>query len=64
MIAVDDVFVKTGIPRLPVTVSATIIDSSGRNLSGQTVNVFFVCVKHARPFAVGVNCAQVLCRWM
>jgi 5-methyltetrahydrofolate--homocysteine methyltransferase len=38
-----------------VRVSATIIDNRGHNLTGQTIEAFFVSVKHARPFAGGVN---------
>jgi 5-methyltetrahydrofolate--homocysteine methyltransferase len=43
--------------RLPVVVSGTIVDQSGRTLSGQTVGAFWNSVKHARPFAVGLNCS-------
>ncbi|MHA1524482.1 MAG: methionine synthase [Alphaproteobacteria bacterium] len=43
--------------RLPVIISGTITDLSGRTLSGQTVEAFWASVNHARPFAVGLNCA-------
>jgi 5-methyltetrahydrofolate--homocysteine methyltransferase len=43
--------------RLPVLVSGTIVDASGRTLSGQTVEAFWHSIRHARPFAVGLNCA-------
>ncbi|MDT8319166.1 MAG: methionine synthase [Xanthomonadales bacterium] len=43
--------------RLPVIVSGTIVDASGRTLSGQTVESFWYSIRHARPFAVGLNCA-------
>jgi 5-methyltetrahydrofolate--homocysteine methyltransferase len=43
--------------RLPVILSATITDRSGRTLSGQTIDAFWVSVTHARPLAVGINCA-------
>ena len=43
--------------RLPVMISATITDASGRTLSGQTVEAFWNSVRHARPFSVGLNCA-------
>ena len=43
--------------RLPVVVSGTITDASGRTLSGQTVEAFWHAVRHARPLAVGLNCA-------
>ncbi len=42
---------------VPVMVSATIVDASGRTLSGQTLEAFYNAVRHARPFAVGFNCA-------
>lgn len=54
--AIEDVFEEKNI-RLPVIISGTITDASGRTLSGQTVEAFWVSVKHARPFAVGLNCA-------
>src|SRR3989440_404228 len=43
--------------QLPLFVSVTIVDRSGRNLSGQTVEAFWTSVEHARPFAAGVNCS-------
>jgi 5-methyltetrahydrofolate--homocysteine methyltransferase len=43
--------------RLPVMISVTIADASGRTLSGQTVEAFYHSVVHARPFSVGINCA-------
>lgn len=42
---------------LPVFVSCTVTDMSGRNLSGQTVEAFWYSVRHVKPFAVGLNCA-------
>eukprot|EP01138_Halocafeteria_seosinensis_P008643 gb/GECG01008834.1/.p1 GENE.gb/GECG01008834.1/~~gb/GECG01008834.1/.p1 ORF type:complete len:1274 (+),score=245.83 gb/GECG01008834.1/:1-3822(+) len=45
------------IKKPPVFVSGTIVDQSGRTLSGQTGEAFFLSVKHAEPFAVGLNCA-------
>src|SRR6476620_3589874 len=44
-------------PNLPLWISFTAIDRSGRNLSGQTVDAFWLSVEHARPFIVGVNCS-------
>ena len=44
-------------PELPRWLSFTAIDKSGRNLSGQTVEAFWLSVEHAEPFIVGVNCA-------
>ena len=43
--------------RLPVMVSVTITDASGRTLSGQTIEAFYASIAHARPFSVGINCA-------
>ncbi len=43
--------------RVPVMVSGTITDASGRTLSGQTAEAFWISVSHARPLAVGLNCA-------
>lgn len=43
--------------RLPVIVSVTITDRSGRTLSGQTIEAFWNSIRHSRPFAVGINCA-------
>ena len=43
--------------RLPVMISVTITDASGRTLSGQTIEAFYASVAHARPFSVGINCA-------
>jgi len=46
-----------GLAPLPIWISGTITDRSGRTLSGQTVEAFWNSVRHARPFAVGLNCA-------
>ncbi len=46
-----------GLAPLPIWISGTITDRSGRTLSGQTVEAFWNSVRHARPFAVGFNCA-------
>lgn len=43
--------------RLPVMISVTITDASGRTLSGQTVNAFYNSIRHTKPFSVGINCA-------
>jgi 5-methyltetrahydrofolate--homocysteine methyltransferase len=43
--------------RLPVIISGTVTDASGRILSGQTVTAFWHSVRHARPIAIGLNCA-------
>jgi 5-methyltetrahydrofolate--homocysteine methyltransferase len=44
-------------PELPLWLSFTAVDKSGRNLSGQTVEAFWISVEHAEPFVVGVNCS-------
>jgi 5-methyltetrahydrofolate--homocysteine methyltransferase len=54
--ALDELMESTG-ERLPVIVSGTVTDASGRILSGQTVTAFWHSVRHARPLAVGLNCA-------
>jgi len=54
--ALDELMEETG-ERLPVIVSGTVTDASGRILSGQTVQAFWHSVRHARPLAVGLNCA-------
>lgn len=46
-----------GHPRLPVMISGTVTDASGRILSGQTVEAFWNSVRHARPLTIGLNCA-------
>jgi 5-methyltetrahydrofolate--homocysteine methyltransferase len=54
--AVTRVFEETGI-ELPIMVSGTITDLSGRNLSGQTPEAFWYSVRHLRPFSIGLNCS-------
>ena len=54
--ALDELMESTG-ERLPVIISGTVTDASGRILSGQTVTAFWHSVRHARPLAVGLNCA-------
>ena len=56
LFAVEEVFDKTG-ERLPILISGTVTDASGRILSGQTVTAFWHSVRHARPLAVGLSCA-------
>ena len=48
---------RTVAPELPLWLSFTAVDRSGRNLSGQTSDAFWVSVEHAEPFVVGVNCS-------
>ncbi len=47
----------SGLPELPIMISGTITDASGRTLSGQTLEAFYVSVMHARPLSIGLNCA-------
>ena len=54
--ALDDVFAQVG-QRLPIMVSGTITDASGRTLSGQTPEAFWHSIHHAEPLIVGLNCA-------
>ncbi|WP_119155028.1 homocysteine S-methyltransferase family protein [Caldimonas tepidiphila] len=54
--AIDELFEATG-ERLPVIISGTVTDASGRILSGQTVGAFWHSVRHAKPIAIGLNCA-------
>jgi 5-methyltetrahydrofolate--homocysteine methyltransferase len=54
--AVDQVFDEDGVT-LPVMISGTITDASGRTLSGQTVEAFYNSLRHVRPLSIGLNCA-------
>ncbi|MFO1493062.1 MAG: methionine synthase [Lysobacterales bacterium] len=54
--AIDQVYERRGY-RLPVMISGTITDRSGRTLSGQTAEAFAYSVRHAHPFSIGLNCA-------
>ncbi len=54
--ALDELFETTG-ERLPIIISGTVTDASGRILSGQTVGAFWAAVRHAHPLAIGLNCA-------
>jgi 5-methyltetrahydrofolate--homocysteine methyltransferase len=56
IVAVEEVAEETG-RRLPLMISVTITDRSGRTLSGQTIEAFWITIAHAKPFSVGVNCA-------
>ena len=56
LVAVEEAFAETG-KRLPLMVSATLTDLSGRTLSGQTLDAFYVSIAHCKPFSVGLNCA-------
>ena len=56
LFAIDEFFERSG-ERLPVMISGTITDASGRTLSGQTPEAFWNSVRHARPLSIGFNCA-------
>jgi 5-methyltetrahydrofolate--homocysteine methyltransferase len=54
--AVENAFEKSGVT-LPLILSGTITDASGRTLSGQTTEAFWAALRHAKPLAIGLNCA-------
>src|SRR4051794_3716188 len=56
IVAAEEVFEAKG-ARWPIMISVTITDRSGRTLSGQTIDAFWISIAHARPFSVGINCA-------
>ncbi|KAK9701768.1 hypothetical protein K7432_011571 [Basidiobolus ranarum] len=55
--AIDILFSEEGFKEVPVLVSGTIVDQSGRTLSGQTGEAFVISVSHSNPMAIGLNCA-------
>lgn len=55
--AIKKYFRDTRQKELPVMISGTITDASGRTLSGQTLEAFYISISHARPLSVGLNCA-------
>src|SRR3954467_14858068 len=56
LVAIDNTFEMRGL-KLPVIISGTITDASGRTLSGQTGEAFYNSMRHAKPIAIGLNCA-------
>ena len=56
LFAIEEFFEASG-QRLPLIISGTVTDASGRILSGQTVTAFWHSVRHAKPLAIGLNCA-------
>ena len=56
LFAIDTFFEESG-KKLPIMISGTVTDASGRILSGQTVTAFWYSIRHARPLTVGLNCA-------
>jgi 5-methyltetrahydrofolate--homocysteine methyltransferase len=60
VVALEEIYEERGTradDRLPLMISVTITDRSGRTLAGQTIDAFWVSVAHAKPFSVGINCA-------
>ncbi|HZP47794.1 MAG TPA: methionine synthase [Vicinamibacterales bacterium] len=60
IVAIEELYDARRTPpdeRLPLMISVTITDRSGRTLSGQTIDAFWTSIRHAGPFSVGVNCA-------
>ncbi len=55
--ATKNYFRNNNLPELPIMISGTITDASGRTLSGQTLEAFYTSVAHANPLSVGLNCA-------
>jgi len=55
--AIKKYFRDTRKPEIPIMISGTITDASGRTLSGQTLEAFYTSVMHARPLSIGLNCA-------
>lgn len=57
LFAIEEYYEDTKTPRLPLIISGTITDASGRTLSGQTTEAFFTSMAHSKPFCIGLNCA-------
>lgn len=55
--AINKYFRESGKERLPLMISGTITDASGRTLSGQTLEAFYISVMHANPISIGLNCS-------
>ncbi len=55
--AIKNFFAQNNLPELPIMISGTITDASGRTLSGQTLEAFYVSLVHANPLSIGLNCA-------
>ncbi|CAN5924572.1 methionine synthase [soil metagenome] len=56
IVAIDEVFAEGG-RKVPVMLSLTIVDTSGRNLSGQLTDAWYTSIQHAHPLSVGINCS-------
>ena len=57
LFAIEQYYEDTGHARMPLMISGTVTDASGRILSGQTVEAFWNSVRHANPISIGLNCA-------
>ncbi|RHZ77386.1 hypothetical protein Glove_180g22 [Diversispora epigaea] len=57
LFAIDVLFEEHGYKKVPIFISGTIVDQSGRTLSGQTGEAFLVSISHSSPLAIGLNCA-------
>ena len=57
LFAIDEYYEESGCPRLPIIISGTIVDMSGRTLSGQTTEAFYISMAHSEPLCIGLNCA-------
>lgn len=55
--AIKKFYDDTKLPELPIMISGTITDASGRTLSGQTLEAFYISMMHAKPLSIGLNCA-------
>jgi 5-methyltetrahydrofolate--homocysteine methyltransferase len=55
--AIKKYFSDENKPELPISISGTITDASGRTLSGQTLEAFYISIQHCNPLSVGLNCA-------
>jgi len=55
--AAKNFFRNNNLPELPIMISGTITDASGRTLSGQTLEAFYISLSHASPLSIGLNCA-------
>jgi 5-methyltetrahydrofolate--homocysteine methyltransferase len=56
LVGIQEVFEDRGV-ELPLMISVTVTDRSGRTLSGQTLDAFYTSIRHVKPFSVGLNCA-------
>lgn len=55
--AINNFFQQSGTEHLPLMISGTITDASGRTLSGQTLEAFYISIMHANPVSIGLNCS-------